>query len=219
MAGADDAQLDGTSPDVPAAKGVSPAAIPREARARTAPTRPGQAQPAARLGLISSLRAAYGQADIIGDFKALPDIALHSRAIWLPGLLIVGTGLVMQLVGNSGGPIVQLLASLVLAPPPMVIAFLAGILAPRGAWLVGGIMSTFAALVYVGLSWAWSSVDVTPLGWTYVLTDAQKWAFATSVFIPAPVFGVAVGAFAGFYRRFLKLAGPPKDAQPARRRR
>jgi hypothetical protein len=214
----DGGQPDGSSPGIPGAVTVAPAAIPREARGRTAPPRPGQVQPAQRPGLINSLRAAYGQADIIGDVKALPDIALHSKAIWLPGLLIVGTGLVMQLVGNSGGPIVQLLASLVLSPPPMVIAFLAGILAPRGAWLVGGLMSTFAALVYVALSWAWSNTDVTPLGWTYVLTDAQKWAFASSLLIPSPVFGVAVGAFAGFYRRFLRIAGPPKDAQPRRRR-
>lgn len=218
MAEADDAQPLGSSPGIPGAVSVAPAAVPREARSRTAPPRPGQSAPPRRLGLISSLRASYGQADVIGDIKALPDIALHSKAIWLPGGLIVGTGLLMQLVGNGGGPIVSLLASLVLAPPPMVIAFLAGILAPRGAWLVGGLMSTFAALVYVGLSWAWSSTNVTPLGWTYVLTDAQKWAFAMSVFFPAPVFGVAVGAFAGFYRRFLRIASPPKDPQPRRRR-
>jgi hypothetical protein len=192
--------------------GVAPAAVPRDARAKAAPSRPGQAGAPKQVGLIASLRAAYSPADVIGDIKALPDITLHSKAIWLPGGLIVLTGLLMQTVGTGGGPIVQLLASLVLAPPPMIIAFLGGILAPRGGWLVGGLLSTCAAFVYVGISWAWSTTSVTPLGWTYTLTDAQKWAFATSVLLPAPVFGIAVGAFAGFYRRFLNMSAPQRQA-------
>jgi hypothetical protein len=212
-------QPEGASPGIPGAVRIAPAAIPRDARARTAPPRPGQSAAPERMGLVASLRAAYGQADVIGDIKALPQIALHSKAIWLPGLLIVGSGLLMQLVGTSGGPIVQLLVSLVLSPPPMIIAFLAGIFAPRGAWLVGGLMSTFAAVVYVALTWTWSDISVTPLGWTYVPTDAQKWAFATSILIPSPVFGVAVGAFAGFYRRFLNIANPNRGQPQARRRR
>jgi hypothetical protein len=211
-----DAQPSGSSAGTRGA--VAPAAVPREARAKAAPARPGQSAAPTQLGLIASLRAAYGPANVIDDIKALPDIALRSKAIWLPGGLIVTTGLLMQLVGGSGGPIIQMLASLVLAPPPMVIAFLAGILAPRGGWLVGGLMSTFAAFVYVGISWAWSTTSVTALGWTYTLTDAQKWAFATSVLLPAPVFGIAVGAFAGFYRRFLKIASPKRETQSRRRR-
>jgi hypothetical protein len=214
-----DAQAGVTSAATAGSAGVAPAAVPRDARGKAAPQRPGQAAAPQRLGLIASLRAAYGPPDVIGDIRALPDIAIHSKAIWLPGGMVVVTGLLMQLVGTAGGPIIQLLASLVLAPPPMVIAFLAGILAPRGAWLVGGLVSTFAAFVYVAISWAWSSTSVTPLGWTYDLTDAQKWAFATSVLLPAPLFGIGVGAFAGFYRRFLNIANPNRGQPQARRRR
>jgi len=198
---------------------VAPAAIPRDARARLAPPRPDSGSQAQRQGLLGSLRSSYGAVDVVGDLKALPDIALHSKAIWVPGVAIIATGAVMQLMGNGGGPIALLLASLVIQPPPMIVAFLAGMLAPRGAWLVGGLMSMLAALVYVAVVWTGTTTNVTPLGWTYVPTDAQKWAFASSVLVSAPVFGILVGAFAGFYRRFLRTASPPPQPQQSRRRR
>ena len=216
MTEASDPQVDGISP-TPGP--VSPAAVPRQARAKAAPPRPGTSGPAQRPGLVGALRASYGQVDVVGDIKALPGIALHSKAIWVPGAAILATGVVYQLMGSSGGPIGLLLASLVFQPPPMIVAFLAGMLAPRGAWLVGGLMSTLAALVYVAVVWLGTSTNVTPLGWTYVPTDAQKWSYASSVLVSAPVFGIAVGAFAGFYRRFLRTASPPPQQQPAKRRR
>ena len=215
-----EAEGDGSSKAAPVPTTVSTAAIPREARARTAPARPASSGAAQRPGLLNSLRGSYGRVDVIGDIKALPDIALHSKAIWVPGLAIIATGAVMQLMGNTGGPIALLLASLVIQPPPMIVAFLAGMLAPRGAWLLGGMMSTLAALVYVAVVWTGTTTNVTPLGWTYVPTVEQKWAYASSVLLSAPVFGIAVGAFAGFYRRFLRTAAPaPQQQQQGRRRR
>jgi len=219
------AQPEGSSPGTAGTGRVAPAAVPRDARARSAPSRPGQSAPTERLGLIASLRAAYGSADILGDIRAFPDIAVHSRAVWLPAALILGCGLLMLVVGNSGGPVVQLLVSLVLVPPPMIIAFLAGMLAPRGAWLVGGLASTLAAIVYivyiVRVVFASPSV-VTPLGWTYMPTETMQWQYISTLVIPAliqaPLWGVAVGAFAGFYRRFLRMASPPREPQPRRRR-
>ena len=50
--------------------------------------------------------------------------------------------------GMSANPIVVLIASLVLpvsSQPPMIVAFLGGMLAPRAAWLVGGVVSILAA--------------------------------------------------------------------------
>ncbi len=208
-----------SAPAAPAPNALSTAAIPREARARIAPPRTAPSGPARRPGLMDSLRGAYGRVDVIADIKALPDVALHSKAIWVPGAAIIATGVVMQLMGSSGGPIGLLLASLVIQPPPMIVAFLAGMLAPRGAWLVGGLMSTLAAFVYVAVVWTGTSTNVTPLGWTYVPSADQKWAFASSVLLSAPVFGIAVGAFAGFYRRFLRMAAPPPQQQQGRRRR
>ncbi|MBP1704510.1 MAG: hypothetical protein H6Q36_249 [Chloroflexi bacterium] len=221
-----DAQAEVDSPTTSGRAAVAPAAVPREARAKAAPARPTRAAPAQRPGLLASLRASYSQADILGDIKALPDIAIHSKALWLPSGLILASGLLMQLVGTGGGPIVQLMASLVLVPPPMMIAFLGGILAPRGAWLVGGIVSTLAAIVYVlyvvRTIFA-SPTAVTVLGWTYTPTDAMQWQYISTLAVPAliqaPLWGIFVGAFAGFYRRFLRLASPPKEPQPMRRRR
>jgi hypothetical protein len=41
--------------------------------------------------------------------------------------------------------------------------------------------------------------------------DVQNIGF---LILLGPLFGVAVGAFAGFYRRFLAMSGPPRDRAP-----
>ena len=57
-----------------------------------------------------------------------------------------------------------------------------------------------------------TDVLMTPLGFTYLVSTDQKLAYAQNVLITAPVFGIAVGAFAGFYRRFLNMSAPQRQA-------
>jgi hypothetical protein len=197
------------TPDVPTA------AIPRGSRDRRPSSSTAPATPP-RGGFIGTLRAAAGPPDIRGDLRALPDIVLHSRAAWVPALLIVGTTAALLIPSLASNQIVVLAGNVVLQPPPMIIAFLAGMLAPRGAWLMGGILSLFAGIAYVLAVSINTDVLVTPLGWTYVVTTGQKLAYAQNVLITAPVFGVAVGAFAGFYRRFLNMSSPARQAQRRR---
>jgi hypothetical protein len=129
--------------------------------------------------------------------------------------------------------IVAMLVQLVLYPPPMIVAFLAGMLAPRGAWLVGGISSAVAGLAYVAVyasSLFGGDTDAaTILGWTRTLGQDEKTSLLGSAILFALgfglVFGIAIGAFAGFYRRFLALSGPqrapakPSPSRAAPRRR
>jgi uncharacterized BrkB/YihY/UPF0761 family membrane protein len=89
-------------------------------------------------------------------------------------------------------------------------------LAPRAAWLLGGLLSLLAGIAYVLVVTINTDVLVTPLGFSYIVSDAQKIAYAQNVLVTAPFFGIAVGAFAGFYRRFLNMSTPQRTQ--ARRR-
>jgi hypothetical protein len=118
----------------------------RRSRAATAPGGPeaGATIPTggggAPLGLASwrGFAVPRGPADILADIRALPAIAVHSKALWVPFAVIVGITALFFIPGVSANPIVVLLGSLALQPPPMILPFFGGMLAPRGAWLVGG---------------------------------------------------------------------------------
>lgn len=194
---------------------VPVAALPRDARRNVAPLRAKPAPPV-RPGLMTSLRTAAGPIDFRADLRALPQLAFHSKAFILPVAAILGTGILVLVPSTSGNLIVQLAASLVLpvsGQPPMIVAFLGGMVAPRAAWLVGGLVSLLAALVYGFILLVNPTITVTPLGWTYELTQGMKLAFIVQTMSISTVFGLAVGAFAGFYRRFLAMAAPPPQQQ------
>ncbi|MFZ5854327.1 MAG: hypothetical protein ACOYXS_07490 [Chloroflexota bacterium] len=157
-----------------------------------------------RPSLLGALRTAAAPADIRGDLRALPVIARRTKSVWLPTVLILGTGAAFLVPTLAENEIVRFLAVAVLAPPPMIPAFLAGMLTPRGSWLVGGIAGLISGLTVVVL------ITVTP-GATSTTSglDFQNVGFLV---LAGPVFGMGVGAFAGFYRRFLALSAPPRRA-------
>jgi len=169
--------------------------------------------------LLASLRRAAAPADIRADLRALPSIAIHSKALWVPLAVIGGVTALFFIPGISRNPLVALLVTLVLPPPPMILPFLGGMLAPRGAWLVGGIVALANALAYGLVGVIFSSSVVTPLGFTYVMTSDQKVGIIGSAILQSVPFGLLVGAFAGFYRRFLAMSTPARPAQAKSKRR
>jgi hypothetical protein len=174
------------------------------------------APPPPRAGFVASLRAAAGPVDIRGDLRAFPSVVLRSKAALIPGLVIVVTTVAMLTPAFAANQLVVLAGNVILQPPPMIMAFLAGMLAPRAAWLLGGLAGLAAGVAYVLVVTVNTDVLMTPLGFTYVVSTEQKLAYAQNVLVTAPVFGIAVGAFAGFYRRFLNSSAPKRQA--ARRR-
>lgn len=159
----------------------------------------------ARPNLLGALRVAAAPADIRGDLEALPLIARRTKSVWLPAVLIVAAGAAFLIPALAENQIVRFLAVALLAPPPMIPAFLAGMLTQRGSWLVGGIAGLISGLTVAVL------ITVTP-GTTSTTAglDFQNLGFLV---IAGPAFGMGVGAFAGFYRRFLALSSPPRQAQ------
>jgi len=192
---------------------VPAAAVPRGSRERrpSSTAAPAPATPA-RAGFLGALRAAAGPVDIRGDLRALPSIVLRSRAAWVPGLAVLATAVALMIPALASNSLVVMAGTVVLAPPPMIISFLAGMLAPRAGWLMGGLLGLFAGIAYVIVVTINTDVLVTPLGYTYVVTTDQKVSYAVSALVTSALFGVAVGAFAGFYRRFLNMSAPQRQA-------
>ena len=208
--GAPDGDAVVDSPAIPAA------AVPRDQRDRRPSGSAPGAPPPPRPSFLTSLRTAAGPVDIRGDLRAFPSIVLHSKAALVPGAIVVGTTAAMMIPSLAANQFVVLAGNVILQPPPMIIAFLAGMLAPRGAWLMGGLAGLASGIAYVLVVTVNTDVLMTPLGFTYLVSTDQKLAYAQNVLITAPVFGIAVGAFAGFYRRFLNMSAPQRQAAKKR---
>ena len=158
-----------------------------------------------RPSITGAFRSAIGRADVRGDLRAMPHIILRTRAVIVPTVLIVVTGLVALVTGAQGNFITVIAFQAFLIPPPLAASFLGGILAPRAAWLVGGLVGLISAIVFSIVILV--APDDTLRGLfraSGVVPDGFRQAYAAQAFLTAPLLGVAVGAFAGFYRRFLR---------------
>ena len=95
--------------------------------------------------------------------------------------MILATAVALMIPSLASNQLVVLAGNVILQPPPMIIAFLAGMLAPRAAWLMGGLLSLLAGIAYAIVVTVNTDVLVTPLGFTYVVTSDQKIAYAMNV--------------------------------------
>jgi hypothetical protein len=178
---------------------------PAPASARAAAATPPPTQ--GRIGIVEAFRRSTGPADIRGDVAALPWLARHTKAIWLPALVVAVSTILLAMPGGLSNPWIVLAGQALVYPPPMATSFLAGILAPRASWLAGGIAGIFAAIGFSVLV-----LTAAPL-----TVDAQAPSRESLIgygLVSSPLFGVAIGAFAGFYRRFLALSNPNRGRRP-----
>ncbi len=185
-------------------------------RTRVAPIATRREAVPPRPGVLGAIRSAAAPAPIRADLAALRGIALHSKAIWVPGLLILATGILVLIPDMSKNVMVVLLFQAFLYPPPMAAAFLAGLLAPRAAWLAGGLLGVLAALVFSGDALLLAGATGAGLTSSGASNLAQLVIYAWAV---SPIMGIGVGAFAGFYRRFLRMTGPASGGRTASRRK
>ncbi len=172
------------------------------------PSTPGAGRTAAHVGTGSAapgrigMRAAFTQAmrplNVREDLAALPWIATHSKALWLPLLITVGSTIAAIAVGGTN-VITTFLFAYFVQTPAIGGVFIAGFLAPRASWLLGVIVGLVAAACYtfIGLS------GVIPVSPTVGSTDV-----VVSSFILSPILGGFFAAGAAWYRRFLALSNP-----------
>jgi len=143
----------------------------------------------------------------------------RTNAVWLPVALIVASaiwylsaaGTVAEIATSRYAGLAGIAFSLLVAPPPIGSAFLAGVLAPRMSYLAGFIVGVVSFIAFSIV------MAIAPAGATAALPAGLRESWILWALSIGPVSGVLIGAFAGFYRRFLRRVSPNAGArQPAR---
>ncbi|HET9344224.1 MAG TPA: hypothetical protein VFO05_00875 [Candidatus Limnocylindrales bacterium] len=180
---------------------ASPSDAPRRAASSDA-SRAARPRPS----ITVAFRSAFVPLDIAGDLRALPRLLIHI-AFLIPAALIVVIASVIVVTGGQE-LITRELSQFFLAPPPLAPVFIAGFLAPRASWLLGGLLGvvqSVAVLVIISTPALAPLVGVPDTG-----------TFASSMFVSV-VFGAFYAAAMAWYKRFLRAANPPRVAPPANR--
>ena len=179
------------------------------ARDRTRPNRTARVDAAApmpvRPSFTGAFRAAARPLNVREDIAFLPRLLRH-KAILIPIAATAGAGLALVALGDTN-QIVNIVAQVFVVPPPMAASFLAGLLAPRASYLAGGIAGLWAALVFTAVVFALPSTA------SLQVTTGDRLNVALYGLAVSPLFGLAVGGFAGYYRRFLAVSSPGRRRQ------
>lgn len=209
IAAEDAAFAEGLEPD--------PDALPAAARPDrpSAPRTPTAA--AGRPGLLTTLRTAVQPAPILEDLRALPKLVLRTKAFIVPAALTVAAGVGILLPGMQDNMLAVLAFQAFLVPPPLAASFLGGLLAPRASWAMGGLVGLGSAIVFTVVVLLYP--ETTAQGGAVASTAAQRQEMIAYALFASPTMGIAVGAFAGFYRRFLRSASPGQQPTSNRQRR
>ena len=189
---------------------TAPARPSGRERVRAASTQP---TPPARPGMRAAFSKAFRPLDVRGDLVALPGL-LRNRAFLIPLALIVGVAAAVVLTGGNE-PITSTFSVYFLAPPPVAPVFLAGFLAPRASWLIGGVLGAFAALLIVLIL---SLPSMQALTTTTTGATALEPGIIGYSFFLSTVGGALFAAVAAWYKRFLFLANPARAQRAAANR-
>ncbi len=145
--------------------------------------------------------------DVVGDVRALPGMFLTRPLLWLPIALMVVAFLLTLTLPEVPDPtlrfLVQFYVTSFLYPQATLAMFLGGFLAPRAAYLVGLLIGLINGALVAAL------LILRPafLGGTGVETSV-----VLQLFVFAAIFGLIVGAFAAWYRDFLRQSSQRRRA-------
>jgi hypothetical protein len=202
-----------------AAEADEPAAMPptRAGRAQPSTRRAAPARPAepARAGFFDGFRSALQPANFRADVAAAPSLLRTSPLLWIPFVLVIVSGVIALVPSLAGYQIPAFLVQTFVFPPPLIAPFLAGLLAPRAGWLFGLLTGLVAAVMFALL--AATTPGTSPAGGPTITPDVRV-QYILYGLVTSPTFGAAIGAFAGFYRRFLRSTSARRPA-PDRSRR
>lgn len=182
--------------------------------AGTSRDRTAAGQPA-RIGIGAAFRQAFRPLDLPGDIRALPTIALRTKALWVPiGLTLLSIVLYIAIRPDGrtdiAGILVVFMYQYFLQTPAIGGVFIAGFLAPRASWLLGVIVGLVSAACYAFLGLG---------GYIGVGTNANVNDVVLAAFIVSPIMGALFASAAAWYRRFLQLSNPNRGRQQAAAKR
>ncbi len=182
------------------------------ARTRSRATAAPSPAPVPRPSVMGAFRAAFRPTDLRGDLAALPGLLRH-RSFFIPLAMILAAAAIIVVTGGTE-PISRSLSPYFLAPPPVAPVFLAGFLAPRASYLIGGLLGLIASVAIVAVlsSPALQQVVTGTPGATVLQPDLLAYSFFVSI-----VGGAFYAAAAAWYKRFLALANPARAARQANR--
>lgn len=198
---------------------------PSEAPQMSTPSGPGATATGEvpRTGILAALRSSFGAAPIRADLAFFPSIAA-TRVLIVPLIATIATAAFAIQPAALASTWVQLVVQSLLLPPAFVLSFLGGMLTRRASWLAGGVIGiiTFAGGMFVAAAADLAALDAkNPVRLVleiYAQSSNDLGALASNVY-GAAVMGIFAGAFAGWYGRFLRAAGPrPRSAKERRRR-
>jgi hypothetical protein len=168
----------------------------------------------ARVGFLAALRLSIHPPKFREDLASLPWLALHTKALWIPLVATVASAIAVTVTGGKDVVTAFLFAYFV-QTPAIGGVFLAGFLAPRASWLLGGIVGFVAAVGYA----AYIVITAGRLPGAAAPDPALVRDTVISAFLLSPVLGAIFAAAAAWYRRFLTLSNPNRGRRtpPAKR--
>jgi hypothetical protein len=157
------------------------------------------------MGFLSAMRAAYHPVNYGEDLRFLPKLVTRTHAVWAStGLAIAGGAIVAS--GSDPNDFLFQIGMMMIAPWPIVPAMLAGILAPRAAWLAGAVAGFAAgAVLCVVVAISATFVDLAKVDTGSVVGTLAYYMVASICF------GALMGALAAWYKRFLQLVMGPNQ--------
>jgi hypothetical protein len=197
-----------------ATAGAAAAATAVAPSGRAAPKAADPASPA-RPGIVAAFRGSFRPLDLQGDLRALPRLLVH-WSFWGPALATLAATVVFivwsqrwtpgapaDTVGSFSWLALQMFVYPV--PAPVGAAFIAGFGARRASWLIGILIGVIASVCYA------IAVYTVPVG--LLITNSQDaQAAALSALLVAPVGSALFASAAAWYKRFLNIANPNRNA-------
>jgi hypothetical protein len=166
-------------------------------------------EPSATPAAPAQRRALFRMPDVRADIRALPTILRTRRLIWLPAVLLLA-GFAIILVVPALPATIASIADLYLQfffiPPALFTFFIAGYVAPRASYLVGLLYGLFASvlwsIVILGPGQSLAPAGTTPDGTAVTPTDPV--IVVGNLLLIGALYGTLAGAFAAWYRDFLR---------------
>lgn len=152
----------------------------------------------------SGIAGMFSKPDIRGDLAAMPRLLLTQKRLWIPFIaLLVGFAIDVAYFWGYVAIDLQSVAilafTLILSPQALFVPFIAGFLAPRGAYLLGALVGLVDAILVAIL---FNGPVAGDRGGT-ILASAGL-GDIVAIFVVAIVFATLAAAFASWYRRFLR---------------